>query len=438
MINDYLNDIVAAQKEGRARGITSICSAHPFVIEAALRYAPSGQSILIESTCNQVNQFGGYTGMTPENFRNYVWHIADEVGFPREHIILGGDHLGPNPWQGDPAATAMEKARLLVRDCVRAGYTKIHLDASMKCGGDDPNSPLDKRVSAQRAADLALIAENTFDRGNNGAARPKYVIGTEVPVPGGPEELEESITATPVAEAEETIEITKQAFLERGLEAAWERVIALVVQPGVEFGDTSLFEYNRDQARALSQFIQADDQLVYEAHSTDYQTAGALKHMVEDQFAILKVGPALTFAFREAIFALAMMEEELFAGKVGIELSRIRTKLEEVMLAQPIYWQNYYHGDPEDQCFARKYSFSDRSRYYWPATEVQASLAKLMKNLVVQPIPYSLLSQYLPIQYERIRNQELTNSPRALILNKIASVLADYAHACRYTNSKQG
>jgi D-tagatose-1,6-bisphosphate aldolase subunit GatZ/KbaZ len=241
-----------------------------------------------------------------------------------------------------------------------------------------------------------------------------------------------------VAEAEETIEITKQAFLERGLEAAWERVIALVVQPGVEFGDTSLFEYNRDQARALSQFIQADDQLVYEAHSTDYQTAGALKHMVEDQFAILKVGPALTFAFREAIFALAMMEEELFAGKVGIELSRIRTKLEEVMLAQPIYWQNYYHGDPEDQCFARKYSFSDRSRYYWPATEVQASLAKLMKNLVVQPIPYSLLSQYLPIQYERIRNQELTNSPRALILNKIASVLADYAHACRYTNSKQG
>lgn len=438
MINDYLSHVVTAQKNEIARGITSICSAHPFVIEAALRNVSGSRPVLIESTCNQVNQFGGYTGMTPVQFRDYVWTIADEVGFPRERIILGGDHLGPSPWQDESAATAMVKARTLIRDYVQAGYTKIHLDTSMKCGDDDPDRPLDKRISAQRAANLASIAESTHDKRNTSIPRPKYVIGTEVPVPGGPEELEESISVTPVVEAEETIEVTKQVFLERGLEGAWERVVALVVQPGVEFGDTKLFKYNRDQARDLSQFIRECDHLVFEAHSTDYQTAGALRHMVEDQFAILKVGPALTFAFREAIFALAMIEEELFSSKEDIELSHVRTRLEDTMLAQPTYWQKYYQGGSEEQRFARKYSYSDRSRYYWTVEEVQTSLVNLIRNLMVGPIPHSLLSQYLPVQYGRVRNQELTNSPRVLILDKITAVLTDYDYACGFMNSNQG
>jgi D-tagatose-1,6-bisphosphate aldolase subunit GatZ/KbaZ len=134
---------------------------------------------------------------------------------------------------------------------------------------------------------------------------------------------------TTPADVKETIEITKHAFFERGLAAAWPRVMAVVVQPGVEFSDSALFEYDRQQAGALSQFIRPYDHLVYEAHSTDYQTAAALKRMVEDQFAILKVGPALTFAFREAVFGLAMIEEELLAAKGEVELSRIRERLEE-------------------------------------------------------------------------------------------------------------
>lgn len=98
-----LKGIVSAQKQGQAIGIPSICSAHPYVIEASLRHALAGDaSVLIESVSNQVNQFGGYTGMTPADFVAFVHGIAERVGFPRQRIILGGDHLGPNPWSGEP------------------------------------------------------------------------------------------------------------------------------------------------------------------------------------------------------------------------------------------------------------------------------------------------------------------------------------------------
>ncbi|MFL1089387.1 class II D-tagatose-bisphosphate aldolase non-catalytic subunit, partial [Acinetobacter baumannii] len=93
--------------------------------------------VLIEATSNQVNQFGGYTGMQPADFRDFVYNIARTVGFPAERIILGGDHLGPNCWQDEPAAVAMEKSIDLIKAYVAAGFSKIHLDASMSCA-DDP------------------------------------------------------------------------------------------------------------------------------------------------------------------------------------------------------------------------------------------------------------------------------------------------------------
>jgi len=430
-MNSYLDEIVAVQKLGGVRGITSICSANPFVIEASLRQPrDDGAPVLIESTCNQVNQFGGYTGMTPADFVAFVHGIADEVGFPRQRIILGGDHLGPNPWQGESAVRAMDKARVLVRDCVLAGYEKIHLDASMKCVDDDPDQPLDETISAQRAADMAHVAEETFRQMGSGGLAPRYIIGTEVPIPGGVQETEEAISVTPTADVAETIEITRLAFVERGLQAAWERVIAVVVQPGVEFGDTSLFAYDHQAALDLSRFIEGYGHLVYEAHSTDYQTPQALREMVADHFAILKVGPALTFALREAVFALAMMEEEWLGGKRGVELSRMRGVLEEAMLANPAHWRRHYHGDAGEQRFARKYSFSDRSRYYWPVPEVQSALARLIDNLGAFPIPLTLLSQFMPEQYGAVRQGRLANQPQSIIQSNIMSVLNDYAYGC--------
>lgn len=156
---NHLDLLVAAQKRGAALGIPSICSAHPWVLKTALRgEAP----VLIESTCNQVNQFGGYTGMTPADFVRFVHGIAAENGFPPEKLILGGDHLGPAPWQAGPTERAMSRAADMVRAYVQAGYTKLHLDASMKLGDDDPTRPLDLELAARRTAWLAKAAEETL------------------------------------------------------------------------------------------------------------------------------------------------------------------------------------------------------------------------------------------------------------------------------------
>ena len=134
----------------KSKGIYSVCSAHPWVLEAVIDQALEDESdVLIEATSNQVNHLGGYTGMLPEDFRQRVIGIAASKGFNESRLILGGDHLGPNPWQKQPAHAAMLEAERMVEAYVRAGFQKIHLDASMACAGDQrPTLPARQWLAA--------------------------------------------------------------------------------------------------------------------------------------------------------------------------------------------------------------------------------------------------------------------------------------------------
>ncbi len=410
----FLDEVIAAQKQGKARGITSVCSAHSLVIQQALKVSKDFKvPALIEATCNQVNQYGGYTGMKPKDFVAYVRGIAEENNFPIENIILGGDHLGPNVWQNESAESAMQKSAVMVRDYVQAGFIKIHLDCSMRLG-DDADA-LDVEISARRTAQLAKAAEASAGVEHRAALR--YVIGTEVPIPGGAHEHEETVSVTNVTDVQQTIQATREAFLREGLAEAWERVVGVIVQPGVEFGDDFVLNYQPEKTKELSRFIE-EQPMVYEAHSTDYQTRDALNHLVCGHFAILKVGPALTFAFREAVFALAMMENELISKTQRSNIIKI---LDQVMIEHPEHWKKYYRGAETAQAFKRKYSLSDRIRYYWIQPEVQNAFAQLMKNLGTETLPYSLLSQY---------TGRTGLSSFQVIEWKIESVLQDYLSAC--------
>jgi D-tagatose-1,6-bisphosphate aldolase subunit GatZ/KbaZ len=268
-----------------------------------------------------------------------------------------------------------------------------------------------------------MVAETSA---GEGASRLRYVIGTEVPSAGGAKAGENRLAVTNPADAAQTIELTHRAFSSLGLDSAWERVIALVVQPGVEFGDESVRDYDRSAAAWLARFIETVPCLVYEAHSTDYQTPAALRGLVEDHFAILKVGPGLTFAFREAVFALAEMEEILVEG----ETSHLRETLEAAMLENPAHWQEHYGGTSSRQKYSRAFSYSDRVRYYWNVPAVREAFPRLMKNLGDVPLPLSLISQYFPKQYEKIRSGKIRNHPRELLLGRVTDVLDDYAFAC--------
>ena len=417
MLNLF-DQLIYSQKHGEAKGIPSVCSAHPFVIKQTLK---AFKFPLIEATCNQVNQLGGYTGMTPKDFVAYVRRIAEENKFPFENMVLGGDHLGPSVWQSEPAVSAMQNAEVLIREYVEVGFTKIHLDCSMRLG-DDPEGMLDPEIVAKRAARLAKVAEsaltpNPSPRTREGNHALRYVIGTEVPIPGGATEHEEGISVTKVEDARQTIEVTREAFYREGLQSVWERVIAVVVQPGVEFGDDFVLAYQPDAAQELSRFIESQT-MVYEAHSTDYQTRDALMNLVRDHFAILKVGPGLTFAFREAVFALAMIEAEMFPQT---ERSNVVQMLDDVMVKYPEHWKKYYRGDEAELAFKRKYSLSDRARYYWVQPDVRNALEQLMKNLGEKTLPDSLLSQFVG---------ETGLNAEQVIVWKINKVLNDYMVAC--------
>lgn len=380
-----------------------------------------GSHLLIEATSNQVNHQGGYTGMGPEDFRRMVSGIAEKKGLAPSRLILGGDHLGPNPWRGQAAAAAMREAAQMVEAYARAGFEKIHLDASMACADDA--SPLPEETIARRAAALCRIAEQAAGNG-----KPVYVIGTEVPIPGGATEGLTDLMPTSRTAAAESLAIHRKVFEEAGLTAAWQRVIALVVQPGVEFNHDSVVNYEPARAAHLTDYLRQEKGLVYEAHSTDYQLPEAYQHLVRDGFAILKVGPALTFAMNEALTKLSIIETELVGAEQSSHLTAV---LDSVMLADRSHWEHHYSGDERALYLLRHYSYSDRVRYYWTAPRVKAAVETLLANLGQRAIPETLLSCYFPDEYVELRAGRLKPEAHAIIIRRIRRMLAPYAAACR-------
>lgn len=418
-----VQSLIAAHRRGENVGLYSVCCSNAQVLLAAMEVARRYDTpLLIEATSNQVDQFGGYTGMNPVQFRDYVLQLAQTQRFPAERLILGGDHLGPNAWQKRPCDEAMAHARDLIAAYVAAGFHKIHLDCSMSCA-DDP-TPLPDEIVAARSADLARIAERTAREA--GLPPPVYVIGTEVPVPGGEASLAGGLAVTSPEAAARTLQVHREAFSAPDLSSAWERVIAMVVQPGVDFDHSDVHHYDPKAAAALSDFIETQPRIVFEAHSTDYQTEASLHALVRDHFAILKVGPAATFAYREALFALAAIERELLPEA---ERSRLVETLERCMVERPQHWQNHYQGDAQQLRLLRRYALSDRCRYYWGEPEVDAAVRRLIGNLQRHPPPAILLSQFMPEQLAVVADGRPAD-PLALIRHRIEGRLAEYARAC--------
>ncbi len=378
-----VHDLIARNRAGEPIGLPCFCTANEHVLRAVLAHAAkTGFPTVIEATCNQVNQDGGYTGMTPANFMTWLAELASQAGVSMDHLILGGDHLGPNPWKSEPIDAAMDKARELVRLYVEAGFTKIHLDASMACGGEP--APSFAQI-AERAAALCAVAEAHAPD----PSRLIYIIGTEVPIPGGETEEPDALDVTSVARFEDTIQTHHDAWRARGLDAAWSRIVSVVTQPGVDFGHTSIYPYVPEKAHPLSEAILGHDGLTFEAHSTDYQSNSALADLVRTHFFFLKVGPELTFRFREAIWALASIEEQLDIDQP----SRVRDVIADRMTANPKYWSDYYSGTDHELQQLKTFSYSDRIRYYWTDPQVASAVDRLLEVVDASDLAEPVVSQ---------------------------------------------
>lgn len=405
---------------GEAVGLPCFCTANEQVLRAVFKYtAKHHVPTVIEATCNQVNQEGGYTGMTAADFSQWVQSFNREYGVARDNIILGGDHLGPNPWRHLPVEQAMEKARVLVRDYAAAGFRKIHIDTSMACA--DESTPSFETV-AERAAQLCKIAEQT-------APNPEeliYIIGTEVPVPGGETDDMNDLSVTTAERLNDTIETHRHAFERANLNSAWQKIASVVTQPGVDFSHTSVHNFEPHKAAHLAQQIHQFSNVTFEAHSTDYQPTAALAELVAKHFFFLKVGPELTFRMREAAFALTFIENHIVDDGKRSELI---AKLQKAMNDNPEHWAPYYRGAANTIEQLQKFSFSDRIRYYWTVPEVQASLRMLYKNMSEVQLPATIVSQYFPTR----EMGSLESSAEQLITDHVELSISRYYKACGFS-----
>ena len=411
-----VGELIARNRRGERVGLPSFCTANENVLRAILDYAVRHRlPVLIEATCNQVNQEGGYTGMKPADFAAWLDELARSAGVSGDNLLLGGDHLGPNPWRSEPAETAMAKAEVLVRDYVKAGFRKIHLDASMACGGE----PLPSFAEvARRAARLCSVAEEH-------APDPSaliYVVGTEVPVPGGETNDMAGLQITTPDRLDETILTHQEAFRDAGIEGAWGRVVSVVTQPGVDFSHSSVHRFAPEPAKQLVAAIEPYDRLTFEGHSTDYQPTSSLAELVDRHVFFLKVGPELTFRFREAIFSLAEIEDrlcpEMRSGVVAV--------LDAAMDRAPAHWKGYYDGSPADVAVLRHFSLSDRIRYYWQEPDVRTALDGLFDNLSRARIPSGLVTQF----FGEFEFGEFPGDPRELCAAHVRRSVARYYEAC--------
>lgn len=418
-----LEDVVHRNRAGEAVALTAVCSAHPDVLCASLRLArQEGRTLLVEATSNQVNQFGGYTGMRPADFIAFVHRIGDRLSVDRAQVLFGGDHLGPQAWRSEAAEPAMAKARDMMAAYVRAGFAKIHLDCSEGCLGEP--AQLGDGLAAERAADLAAICESAADD----PAAISYVIGTEVPPPGGARGAEEhgALEPTTPERAATTIRRHAEAFGAHGLEAAFGRVAALVVQPGVEFGPDHVDRLDPRVPDLLSPALAAYPRIAFEAHSTDYQPDAVFADLARRHFAILKVGPALTFAYRRAAYGLDALLKLYGGAGARPPLPEV---MEALMLAQPRHWQAHYAGTDAAVAVLRHHGYADRVRYYWTLPEAVAAVSALEADFdALKPAEPALL-QYFPRSVmdraESLRGAGISPS-KALILAEIQVALAPY------------
>ena len=353
-------------------------------------------------------------------------------------IILGGDHLGPLTFTRYNEDKAMAEARELIRQFVLAGFTKIHLDTSMKVASDDPDTRLSDEVISRRGAELAQVAEDSYKellKTNPNAVHPVYIVGSEVPIPGGSQQsVDTGLQVTKVEDFKNTVSIFEKSFHEYGLDEAWNQVVGFVVQPGVEEKDAGCTPYDRSKAVDLMASIKEYPNFVFEGHSTDYQTKYALRELVEDGVGILKVGPGLSFAAREGLFALAYAEKEVFADQPEKQ-SHFMEVLDAAMVANPVYYQKHYHGTPAEIAYRRKFSFSDRSRYYMPTEEVRKAQEVLFNNFK-DGVPLGVLSQFMPLEYTKVREGRLHNDPLSLVKDRVIYTVDEYLYASHQNEIK--
>jgi tagatose-1,6-bisphosphate aldolase non-catalytic subunit AgaZ/GatZ len=175
-----LERLRALSSGGPRRTLLVVCPNSEAVIEAAVSAAARNESPLaFTATLNQVDEDGGYTGMTHRELAELVQEKVRELAFDGP-VSLAVDHGGPflkdrHRIEGWSAEAALSGVRDSFAAAIRAGFDLIHVDCSIDPEAPDRASPVS--VIAERTA--ALIADAETFRESEGFGPIAYEVGTE-------------------------------------------------------------------------------------------------------------------------------------------------------------------------------------------------------------------------------------------------------------------
>ncbi|MDR3473889.1 MAG: class II D-tagatose-bisphosphate aldolase, non-catalytic subunit [Devosia sp.] len=404
-----LIEIARANRAGVPLGLPAYCTAHPETLRAILRcYADDYEPLLIEVDAAAVNLGGGYAGMTPGGFRNFIEIMAAGEGVDPARLILGAARVGTGLWKTEPVASAMTSAAALIRAYVEAGFVKLHLDASSACADDETVSP--ENVAGRTAA-LCWAAEAAAQ------GRPVlYALGgaSSARAPGTP--------ATP-AEARQLFDLHQQAFGSAGIGTAFERVIALVLESGAGYTNAAVLPFLPGPLAGLAQMLPSPpSDAVFQAPATDYQDEAALRALVAAHFAILEVGPELANAFGRAVVAMAHLEAHL-----SVRVSDVLAVIEKEMLRDPAGWQDQIPDDDRAAAM-RLFGLTGPLRAYWARPPIAAALQRLFANIDAARPEAGLLAQYAP---PASRLPDRLPLSQRIIAEYVGTVVQRYRRAAR-------
>jgi len=426
MRTSWLMDIMEANRGGEGKGIYAVESQNSTVQEAYLRQAlADGSPALFEICADMLDPHGQGGKMLPDDFIANVRRDAGKTGFPRDRLFFGVNDLSPSLWKGESIESALKKTRAFISDLVSLGFKKLGIHAAIPLKGDPADQPLPQEVIVAREAALYKAAE--------GAAatlpeeeKPLYVIDAH---PGQvmAEDQENVVRKEDVEIAVDMFAKTAEAA---GLPEMKERLLAVRIFSGVGHDGEKVIPFDSSLLEELGGCVYRTKPVVMEVLQTDFQPQTVLDELAHNHFALMSVGPELTYTMREALFSLAMMENETMIGKPGVYLSNFIIELDRSMQSAPQHWQKYYTGNGFEQLIARKYSLYDRSRFYWEDKEVRKTKKRLFENLIEYPIPLTVMRQFMPYQYERVAAGELENKPDELVMDAVRRALRRYSRAC--------
>ncbi len=386
MIN--IQSVIEQNRDGATIGLPCFCTANEMVLRTLFECcATHDVPAVIEASSNQVNQDGGYTGMSAADFSQWIGLLSAEYGVANERLVMSGAHLGPRPWSHLSPKDALDKTKNLVKDFAAAGFRKIHLDAPVAC--NEEQQP-DLQTLATRTARLCEIAEKHSPHPDQLV----YVLTAPMTEPAFESNFStEAHRAPPATNAEQlntTLAAYQEAFIKQGLRHAWTKVVSIDAYLGIGFDHFSVHPLRENPIRRLSTEIMKHDGLSLSATSVDYQSSRNLSTLVENHVVFLKTGPELTFRMRESIFALATIAQQIAVT----DTPDIIAVIDSAIIEHPADWAPYFTGDIAIRKQLHHYSFSDRLRYYWNFPDVRSQLLKFISSLDTIKLPEALVSQH--------------------------------------------